>query len=222
VRVVVVAFACFAAAAWVAWKRRDRLALATLGVGLAASLAAIASLRAVIGVDYFYLVFWTAASSTCAWIGVAFVVARRLPERAHVGLAALLVVGALGASAVQRGWLAKNDFVPKPNAALAQAHAALLARAHEGNAIVIHADGAWHFALGMLLELDRDGIDLRVTNRDRWILGRQTPLAGEGKALHVWFDTSYEQLAIAKCVAPLATFGDLHVLASEHDVEACP
>ena len=99
---------------------------------------------------------------------------------------------------------------------------ALLARAHEGNAIVIHADGAWHFALGMLLELDRDGIDLRVTSRDRWILGRQTPLAGEGKALHVWFDTSYDQLAIAKCIAPLATFGDLHVLASEHDVEACP
>lgn len=222
VRVVVVALACFAAATWVAWKKKDRIAVATLGVGLVASLAAIASLRAVIGVDYFYLVFWTAASSTCAWVGVAFVVAQRLPKRAHVALAAVLVVGALGASAVQRGWLAKNDFVPKPNAELAQAHALLLARARAGDAIVIHADGAWHFALGMLLELDRDGIDLRVTPRDRWILGRQTPLAGENRSLHVWFDTPYEQLTIAKCLAPLATFGDLHVLASEHDVEACP
>jgi hypothetical protein len=222
------------AAAAFALRRRDSVSVALLGTGALACVLAVFALRAIVGVNYIYLLFWTTAGSTVLWMGVAASLAtalRGLTAHASLGVAraaaALAIVvglaGAYASASLQRGWLAKNTLSPPANVPMRDVYGALRARlATSGETPVIHAQGAWHIAMSFLLELSKDGIAARTVERDRWILGRQTKTAeGLAHPLHVYARTAFQVLDTAPCLRSLAISGDVELLISEIDVERC-
>ncbi len=231
-RVLFVTIAAFIAAAFVALRRRDRSSLAFVLTGVAASLAAIVSLTRVVGPNLHYLFFWTTAGTTLAWIGVASTIAGALFDRFALGRGATVgrrltlvavVAATLGSFALQRAWLAKDALAPKPDARYRAAYTTLRDRLRrERRAPVVHMEGAWNYGLGLLLELSKDGLAPRVTERDRWLAGRQ--FAGPDGAtapMHLWTSSGESPLLLARCLELVAEARDLRIFAAPSDVRAC-
>jgi hypothetical protein len=219
----------------IALRRRDWPSVLLLGLGGLTSAVAILALRAIVGLDFTYLLFWTTAATTVMWMGVLTTVAAALADgfRArHVLLARLGLVPALAltlalaarATTLQRAHLAQTRFAPGPNATERAMYDAVRARlAANGETPVIHAHGAWEMALAFLLEASKDGMDARVVDRERYILGRQWPgVGGVARPLHVYLQTPYAHVLLRDCLQKLATVAEIDIYTSPTDVEICP
>jgi hypothetical protein len=232
-RVAAVWVAAVATSTAVTLRRRDDMSVALLGTGMLASAIALLSLRAVVGETMHYLVFWTTAGSTVAWMGVATTLgsllsASRLNEArargAWGGRVAALMLAATLATAINCEWLSCSDWRPQPARPAETVYAAILARLRRtGETPVIHVEAAWHIGLLLLNELTRDGIEPRVELRDRWILGRQfsTP-QGAASPLHVYSRTIEHELKTAPCLQRIAGSDGLELLVSDSAVTSCP
>jgi hypothetical protein len=228
-----------AVACAVALRRRDYASVTFVGVGALASVVSVLALRAIVGANYTYLLFWTTAATTVMWIGVVSTLATALadvversarPALVRVAAAVAVVVTcavALEVSSLQRGHLARNPAGPVEHPDVREGYAALRARlAASGETLVVHAYGAWHYALALLLEASKDGLDPRIVDRDRWIFGRQpSGAAGVAHPLHVYVQTPEAQLPMRDCLRRLAAStrpGAIEIYTSEIDVEICP
>jgi len=215
-----------------AWRRRDRTSLALLLTSIVASMVAIAALRGVIGTTYCYLLFWVTAGPTVGLMGVASYVAGILETKiqwqrtgATIAVVGVVAGAAVGASAVQQRWLDHNsDFIQARSSRLADVYDEL--RRHvavTGSTPVVHVEADWTTQLALLLELDRDGVDVRVEPRDRWMLGRQfsTP-TGVARPIHVWSEAQIGgQLSTSKCLEHMASSSRLELWTAPNDVREC-
>jgi hypothetical protein len=104
-----------------------------------------------------------------------------------------------------------------------EVYLALAARiTRTGETPVLHAQGAWYIAGNFLLELSKDGLPAAIDERDRWLLGRQTPTAeGLARPLHVYIRTGVLKLENAACLESLAASGGIEVMLSPVDVAIC-
>jgi hypothetical protein len=226
-----------AAAIALAWRRRDATSGSFLGLGVVMSVLSAFALRAIVGVNYIYLLFWTTAGVTVIWMGIVATFATALADvvgrsRARATLArvswavALVVMLAtsLRVSALQRSYLARETLRPAVDTTERDAYAAVRARlAQTGETPVFHAHGAWHYGLAFLLEASKDHMDARIVDRERWILGRQTPGAeGVAHPLHVYVDTPDARVFVRGFLDKLATVGFIVIYTSPVDVESCP
>jgi hypothetical protein len=218
-------------AALLAVRRRDYASLMLLGFGAFASAVAVSALRAIVGISYHYLVFWTTAASSVIWIGVLATFFSALPAIPRIAPVAILL--GLGAAAVttslQRTWVAKNPVAPasrpREEAELHATYDALVARlTRDGAVAVIHAEGAWDMAYASVLELEKDKRDVRVRESDRWLYPGVASSVGLEKPLHVYFATTPLPLPIARCpgLEQVSKFGDVTMYVSPVDVTGCP
>lgn len=221
----------------VALRRRDVASLSLLAFGVLAGAVAISSIQTVVGASRHYLVFWATASSCVAWIGVlsavfsaAAALASRLPRTSSVLVPVLIVVG-LGAAVMttsfQRWWLARHPVAPGSQPArrgdLQAVDAALKAKlARDGTTPVIHLEGAWDVATAVVLELEKDGADVRISEADRWSFPGGRGGRALEKPLHVWFATPAMPLGIASCLDLVTKSGDIEVHGATTSVSACP
>lgn len=218
--------AAIAASAAVAWRRRDAVSLALLSTSALSTLASTVALRAVVGPMFHYLLFWTCACTAVGWIGAASVVASLARGRLRHAVSAALVAGAVFATSLEARWLENPYYAERtrPRDDLRALYEALVARAEaRGETPVIHQDGGWNIALGLLNELTRDGRDARVEPRDRWILGRQLPAPdGAARALHVYPRVPPWTLPSSPCLELVSRAASLELYVSPVPVEACP
>ena len=240
VRTTLVLAVAAAAASVLAVRRRDYPSVALLGLGVLMSVLSALSLRAIVGVNFIYLLFWTTAATTVMWMGVlaAFgtALAARIEKGARaasiasiarvawpVALLALLVV-AVRVTSLQRGYLARETLRPPVDTVERELYGAIRAHVAEtGETPVFHAHGAWHYGLGFLLEASKDHIDARVVDRDRWILGRQSRgTEGVAHPLHVYVDVPDARVFVRDCLEKLTTVGTTVIYTSPVDVENCP
>ncbi len=218
-----------------AW-RRDVASLSLLAVGAIADAVAVSSIQAIVGESRHYLVFWATAASCVAWSGVlstTFSVMAASASRAkRLGgvIASLLVVLGLAAAvtttSLQRWWLAHHPVAPGSQPALrsdvAAVQAALRERlARDGTTPVVHLEGAWDVATAVILELERDRVDVRISEKDRWGFAGGRGGRGLEKPLHVWFATPAMPLPIASCLELVAKSGDISVYGGAKDVSSC-
>jgi hypothetical protein len=224
-------------AAVIAIRRRDYLGISLLGLGALTSALSVLALRAIVGVNFIYLLFWTTAATTVIWMGVVATLSAAFtdlirrssadPRLSRFGwwsaLVALLVI-ALRVSALQRGYLAHETLRPPVDVVEREAYRAIRMRlAQTGETPVFHAQGAWHYGLAFLLEASKDGVDARVVERDRWILGRQSRgMEGAARTLHVFVEVPDARVFVRGCLEKLTTIGTVVIYTSPVDVEDCP
>lgn len=222
----------------VAARRRDTVSLALLGVGVVGDAVAVITLQAVVGPTFYALALFTTAASTIAWVGVfatllSFVGARALRMKKLSGvIPSLLVVGGLTttvvATSMQRFWIARNPSPPATVSGLSRDLEDLadgLRKATEdGSVLVVHREpGSREIADALVLELDKDGIDVRVSNADRDAYAGVRTANGVQKPLHVWFDRAERVGASPRAMAcrrVLAQSGALTAYGANQDV-AC-
>lgn len=204
----------------VARRRRDGASLGLLAMGLFAEGLAVMSLRSSLGIDYRYLVFWTSAATTLAWIGVAStftsaaaeslfpreLVESVSPARVSSFVLLLAIPAALAVGDLQRTWIGHNQPAPRKRPGVEAIYRALRAElAARGAEPVVHLDGAWELCTAFQLELARDGVRAYVHEDERWVLGPKAPLFRSApKPLHVWAGLPAERPRIAACKAPVA------------------
>ncbi len=203
--IAVVHVAAIAASAFVAARRRDLASLSLLCFGASANVLSVTALRAIVGESYCYLVFWTTAGSSVAWIGVFSAlfdalgtIAMRSPAPNRFLARPLAVAGLLATGAttsIQHYWLAEDPTAPASRPLerddFRAIHGALRERlAHDGSTAVIHPEGAWDLAHAMVLELEKDNVDVRVSERDHWNYFGVRSDKGLERPLHVYFSTT--------------------------------
>lgn len=227
--------ALLAVSGFAAKRRRDGASLALLAMGALASVVAWSSLRAVVGTSYYYLAFWTTAGGAVGWLGVLSTAASaarsaglarpRLSARAQRAVAVAALVACAWTTAAQTAWLSRSPAAPMsyPLArdALREAHADLRARLGSERAAVVHVEGAWDVAQAMVLELEKDGVDVRVPRAERWLYAGVRSPDGAPQPLHVWFSTAALPLERARCLDAPATHGEISTYTSPRDLGPC-
>lgn len=220
VRYAVVHLVAVAAGFFVAARRKDRASLGLLAMGILAEVLAIASLRSALGIEYHYLVFWTSAATTLAWVGALAalgsalaasaparaLLARVRPRSAESDALVLTLLAALACGALQQAWIAHNHPAPQLRPGVEAMYRALRAElASSGAQPVLHLDGAWEVTTALQLELARDGVTAYVHDEERWVLGAKTPLwTTAPKPVHVWAGLPAERPKVAACLRPVA------------------
>lgn len=221
----IVMFVATLGALFVAKRRRDMTSLALAGTGLGASVCALLAMRGVIGITFQYLVFWTTAASTLAWIGVAGTFASAARARWRPSVVALLI-GTVAATLLGARWTQKWTIVrDRPREDMQASYLALRGELKERRATpVLHVEGAWYMAPMFANELTRDGVDARTDERDRWLLGGQLRSASDvaGNVLHVYAHTDSTPLAVRACTKLVATNEGIELRVSPKDVRDCP
>jgi hypothetical protein len=234
---VVQVISCVFTALVARW-RRDTTSLAFIGIGVLGSLLAIQSIRALAGEEHYSLLFWTVGASAVAWIGVLSMALNELwravsrfiaPSRSKVALlVALAGAPVIAATVPQRVWLARHPSPMGTAPWLRSLHAgvyeAVRGRTIRGGGAspVIHQEGDWRLALGMLLEHDKDGIDVRIADADAWAIpGAKSRLAHDGRFLHFWFASPELPVWYSPCLELVATVGAHRIYAAPTDVKTC-
>lgn len=231
---VVQVLSCAVAAVVARW-RRDATSLAFLGIGVLGSMLAVHSVRALAGQEHYSLLFWTASASAVAWIGVVSTGLGELwgaasrfiaPSRSRVAiLIALGIVPVIAATIPQRVWLARfpnpTGTAPWARALHAGLYEAVRERTRRADAVpVIHQEGGWDVALAMLLEHDKDGLDVRIADADAWGIPAAR-LAREGRFLHFWFASPELPVPYSACLELVGNVGSHLVYAAPSDVTTC-
>jgi hypothetical protein len=221
----VVMFVAVVLALVVAKRRRDGTSVAVVGTGLGASIFAILAMRGVVHITYQYLVFWTTAASTLAWMGVVatFASAARASWRSSVvGLVlAMLFTTSLAARWCERWPIALDH----PRHDMQTLYGALRGELDKRHATaVLHIDGAWFMAPVLANELTRERIDARTDDRDRWLLGGQlrTPADVSGPVVHVYAHIDASPLKVRECTELLAAIDGIELRVAPTDVRDCP
>lgn len=217
----------------VALRRRDVSSLALLALGALGSVLAASALRALVGEEHYSLIVWTTVPSSVAWIGVATTAASalavRLPRLSAVRVRALVAGGLVLAAiptALNRSWLARNPEAPGTFPAAAPSLRAVLGAvedrlARDGAVPVVHMMGAWTWATAVVLELEKDGVDVRIADADTWSYAGAKTARGAPRALHLYFEIPVDPLPVAPCVELLAARAEVKVFVSEADVATC-
>ncbi|HVJ90775.1 MAG TPA: hypothetical protein VM580_13305, partial [Labilithrix sp.] len=220
-------------ATMIAVRRRETTSAALLVLGSLTSLLAVPALQAIVGVSYHYLVFWTTAGSSIAWTGIgsmglsmAAPWAVRLPRPTFlVVLGALGLPAALATTSLQQTWFSKYQLAPasrpRESKALSEIYAALRERVGAEKTAIVHWEGAWDMACAVILEHDKDRLDVRVPAKDRWLYSGVRGPEGVAKPLHVWFATTPLPLPLAPCLDFVAKRGDISLYTSPDDVTSC-
>lgn len=221
----IVMFVATVLAIAVAKRRRDATSLALSGTGLAASVCAFLAMRGVIGITFQYLVFWTTAASTMAWMGVVatFASAARASWRASI---VAVLVATVFTTALAARWTQKWTIVrDRPRDDMQALYVALRAELGARHATpVLHVEGAWFIAPMLANELTRDGLDARTDERDRWLLGGQLR-SSEGAPLplvHVYAHTEATSLRVRECTQLVASIEGFELRVAATDVRDCP
>ncbi|HVH45876.1 MAG TPA: hypothetical protein VM925_26160 [Labilithrix sp.] len=216
--------------------RRDTASLAIVAFGVLGELVALFALRSIVGDDLHYLVFWTTAASSVAWIG-AFSAVFRAASALKTGAkgqrlvrGSLVVCGLLAAAiatSFQGRWLARNPAMPGSYPGMpptmSALHAGLRERlARETATPVIHLEGAYDLAQAMVLELEKDSLDVRVAETDRWNFTGVRSGAGLSRPLHVWFSQPALPLATAPCLERLVEHAGSAVYVAPAELPSCP
>jgi hypothetical protein len=221
-------------------RRKDATSGSLLGFGVLAQIIATFSLRAIVGDDLHYLVFWTTAGSSITWLGILAAFAAPVTLRAtaltasrrarSIAWGAILVAMfgiAVVTTSFQRDWLARIGGLPgsypgmKPT--MSALHGALRQRlTADGATAVVHLDGAYDLAQAMVLELEKDGIDVRVGEDDRWIFTGARSGAGLERPFHVWFSQPLLPLPRSGCLERLVEVEGAAVFVSPTATRACP
>jgi hypothetical protein len=235
--VAIVHVMSIAIAAIVAGRRRDAPSISLLGIGAIADAAAVFSLQAVVGPVHHFLVFWTTAASSVAWIGVLSTffaavgaVGLKMPRVSGMMAPALVILtlaAAVTSTSLQSFWLAKNasalSGLPDLRADLRAIEEALRARLQrDGSIVTVHREGARDIADALVLELEKDGVDVRVANADHNAYSGVRTANGVAKPLHVWFSTTAQPLRLAPCLEPIAKSGDVALYGAPEDKTSCP
>jgi len=221
----------------VARRRNDRVSFALVMFAAGTELLTIPALRAIVGGDFHYLVFWATSASTVGWLGVMstltsvagdvawpIAVARR---RARECVAALTVLGcglAAASLGLQRAWLAQNSLVPIASAALRDLYGPVLARlrAEKADAIVHLDAGSWGAASVLLLEFAKDGAPAFVDDPDRFVYGWPPPPAPDANLLHVFVSTQADHpLPPAHCFDQTGSRDGIEIAIARSDVRDC-
>ncbi|MCW5833349.1 MAG: hypothetical protein KIS78_13185 [Labilithrix sp.] len=222
-----------AAASVVALRRRDVPSLALLALGALGSALAVSALRALVGEEHYSLVVWTTVPSNVGWIGVATTAASalaaklpRLSARRTRALVALGLVAAAIPTALNRSWLARNPEAPGTFPDAAPSLRALLGAveqrlAREDAVPVVHMMGAWTWATAVVLELEKDGVDVRVADADTWSYAGVKAAQGAPRVVHLYFEIPADPLPVAPCVELLAEEAHVTAYASATDVVTC-
>jgi hypothetical protein len=203
--------------------RRDTTSLSLLAFGLIGSLIAVLTpspLSANMPSD----MFWMTAPTCAGFIGVLAAVsaalaarAREMPRLSEVVVPLLIVIGltaAVTATSFQRFWLVKNPSAfgsqPDPSADLRQVLTALDERAtKEVATVVIHRAGAASIADALVLELEKDGFDVRATGPDRDVYAGIRGDKDAQRPLHVYAATKTAPLPSSHCLESIAKSGDI-------------
>lgn len=224
------------ASAIVALRRRDAASLTLLAFGVVGSAFAVSSMRAILGEQHYSLIFWTIVPGTVAWMGVFTTFASALApkierwraESPHVlrALVGLGLLAALTSAGFNRQWLGRNPRAPGSSPEMAPVLEAILGTIHERLAKedavpVIHMMGGWTWATAAELELEKDGIDVRIADVDTWSYAGAKTAAGAPRAIHLYFEIPADPLPIAPCLELLAQHGAVKAYASAVDVTAC-
>jgi hypothetical protein len=217
------------AGALVAWRRRDGASLALLAFAGIANVLAIAAIRAIMGEEERSLLFWTTAISALGWIGAlsslgsalaATVARQRLPERAVAAAATTaLAVFALTTSGLERAWIAAHPHAPASDPSFAPARREVyeLLRAQPERP-VLHLAGAWEVTTTLLLEADRDGVDFRLADSDRWAFpAARGPTADAGAERPIWFEEQGFRTVSEPCVEVVAQVNHITLLGPRDD-----
>ncbi|MBX3204652.1 MAG: hypothetical protein KF764_06255 [Labilithrix sp.] len=222
-----------AASGVVAFRRRDVPSLALLALGALGSVLAASALRALVGEEHYSLIVWTTVPSSVAWMGVATTVASalaarlaRLPARRVQALVVLGLAVAAIPAAWNRSWLARNPEAPGTFPGAAPSLRAILGAvedrlAREDAVPVVHMMGAWTWATAVVLELEKDGVDVRIADADTWSYAGARTAAGAPRALHLYFEIPVDPLPVAQCVELLVAHADVKAYASATDVVTC-
>lgn len=222
----IVMFAAVLAALVVARKRRDEISFALSAGGLVASLSAILAMRGVVGITFQYLVFWTTAASTLAWLGVVSTFASASGRWGWRAASVAVLIGAIFATSLSARWNEKwTAASDKPRADMQTLYVALRAELEKRHSVpVVHIEGAWYVGTMLANELTRDGIDVRGEARERWLLGRQlrTPTGVTGNMLHVWGHTASVPIKFRECTELVTTSEGIELRVSPNDVRECP
>jgi hypothetical protein len=131
---------------------------------------------------------------------------------------ALAVVAATTTTSLQRRWFQKYPVAPASRpperADLRAIYESLRARLGADQVPVIHAEGAWDMAYATILELEKDGAEVRVPEVQRWIYAGVRSPEGLEKQLHVWFSTTPLPLPFAGCLRVVSKSGDISMYTS--------
>jgi hypothetical protein len=223
-----------ATAGIVAWRRHDRVSLALLGIGAFGDVIAIASLRALGPDDRLYsLLFWTTAASTVASMGILAAFGGTLLDRARIHRAVVVRAAATGCIAtalvstyLEGRWLCRFPFAPASSPETRDDRAALYRAMTErtlrdGALPVVHREGGWAVATGIVLEYERDGVDWRSSSEDAWSFPGARLAEPTAPQRHFWFADPWSPLRLAPCLELLGRAGILSVYTATSDVVSC-
>jgi len=224
------------AALAIAWRRRDRVSAALVAIGLVASAISVLALRSVVGHTFTYLVFWTTAASTTAWLGVASgllvaaapVVVRRLrlsPRLAHATASLCLVAMTLATTSTLATWMKRNRLSAEANPLVRETYENVLSHLRRtGETAVIHPEAMWMLSAVFLDELGRDGMPVAIAMRDRWMFGAQFPLPSRvERPLHLYPHSWAAPLPTPVCPPVIVTSVQfIEVRGSPVDELVCP
>ncbi len=213
-----------------AWRRRAWPPLAMLVLGLVGAVASVFLLRGVVGEVMCYLVFWTTVPTTIAWLGAALLVgdalASRLSARSLRPFATVLVgVSLLWTTWLQRSWTIRRELIARTAQPGARTVYDTLRRRLEmrGVAPIVHIDGAWHISAMLVDELSRDGVDVRILPRERWLLGAYfSPPDAGAPAVHVYTADAATRLPCVRCLQLIADVSGIRVFTAETELADCP
>jgi hypothetical protein len=217
----------------VASKRRDRVSLAFLVCGIAGEAIAISSIRSIVGLVQYSLLFWVTAPCAITWMGVfsafgswcARVAAGR---RALSWSAATMLALALGRTTLdQVAYTTRLDYAPGTMPCIANDLRGFVADiesslAKNEDLPVIHLGQAWGMAAAVALELEKDGVDVRYGDADSTVFAGGRDAGGVSRARHLWFRTPGSQLPNASCVELIATRGSWEAFGASSDITTCP
>lgn len=222
----------------VAVRRRDFESLALLVCGALGELVALSSLRAIAGEEHYSLLYWVAAPCIVTWMGViaAFAswaaphLARRTAKLRGAERLAILAGAAciVATTAIQRDWTTRNPRAPTTVPEFSSGIRAVMATVHErltkagGATPVIHMRGGWSLAAAVVLELEKDGVDVRFPKEDLWWFAGTRPADGVANPLHIWFQLPDLPIGITGCVEKAGQYGGFETYVSPVNVEVCP
>lgn len=220
----------------IAVRRRDLPSLAFLLAGALGEVVAINSLRAIVGEDHYSLVFWVAAPCAVTWIGVLSTLAswtgdRLAPLVAKAPWVRPLAVAAgilvmTKATADQAEWTRRNPKAPSSELELRPYLQTLVLDVEDrlrrdDEVPVIHMDGAWPLAAMAMLELEKDGFDVRYGADILGAFPGARSDAGVARPLHIWFQDGANRLPIAPCAEPISKARDYEAFVTPVDRRVC-
>ncbi len=175
----------------VGWRRRS-LFLATLGaVSLAGCVAAIWSTTRIVGEVHTYLLVWTGVLLLPAWIALGLVLGHRLHNRLRGPTLLAVATGLLGTAlawSMMRAPLPSVGTSADVRAIRGIAEPWLDAQGARQVRVRIGEHDLWPLAVGLVNELDRDGVDVSVDREWAALFGDQfSPTARE--RTEMWLTT---------------------------------